>query len=68
MSIIKCCYKCPNREVGCHSVCADYIREKAENDAIRERINKQKMEEVNLNSYMKQAHDNLRRDRKRINT
>lgn len=68
MSIIKCCYRCPDRTVGCHSVCEKYITQKAENDAIRERIHKQKMEEVNINSYTKQAYDNVRKNRKRINT
>lgn len=33
---IRCCNGCvpPKRHVGCHGTCPDYIREKAEHDAL----------------------------------
>ena len=35
---IRCCNGCvaPKRHVGCHGTCPDYIREKAEHDALME--------------------------------
>lgn len=29
MSVIKCCYRCPKKQVGCKPTCIDYILEKA---------------------------------------
>ena len=31
MNLITCCYKCPNRKVGCHATCSDYAEGVAEN-------------------------------------
>ena len=28
MSIIRCCYKCEERKVGCHSTCEKYLAER----------------------------------------
>ena len=33
--LIKCCYKCTDRVVGCHSTCEKYISEKAEHDKMK---------------------------------
>lgn len=37
------CKDCSKRCVGCHSTCEDYIDWKAEHDAERERIRRQKL-------------------------
>ena len=34
---INCCKDCEKRHVGCHGVCQEYISQKAEHDAQRER-------------------------------
>lgn len=39
---IKCCYKCKDRHLGCHSDCEKYIGEKAELERIKERRMKQR--------------------------
>lgn len=36
--MIKCCYKCEKRKLGCHSKCEQYNREKLESDALRHTI------------------------------
>lgn len=36
--MIKCCYKCEKRKLGCHSKCGQYKREKLESDALRDTI------------------------------
>ena len=42
--MIKCCAGCvaPKRHPGCHSTCSEYIKEKAEHDAEREHIRREK--------------------------
>lgn len=37
---VKCCKDCipPKRQLGCHSKCEEYIKEKAENDALNKKI------------------------------
>lgn len=39
---IKCCYKCQDRQIYCHSTCKRYISEKTEYDAQKEAHDKQK--------------------------
>ena len=45
---IKCCFECQKRYVGCHSECADYIKERAEanNETKRIRVEKNKRTSV----------------------
>lgn len=38
MKVIKCCKDCESRHLGCHAVCEDYLAEKAELDAEREKV------------------------------
>ena len=38
MKVIKCCKDCETRHLGCHAVCEDYLAEKAELDAEREKV------------------------------
>lgn len=37
---ITCCYKCPDREVGCHSTCDEYLSQKQANEELRRRERK----------------------------
>ena len=41
---IECCINCTKRNPGCHSSCEDYIKEKAEYKAEKEKILKAKSE------------------------
>ena len=34
--VIKCCFGCGKRSVGCHATCEEYATEKAEHDKKRE--------------------------------
>lgn len=42
MGKITCCYKCPDREIGCHSTCQDYIQQKKDYDECRTRERKER--------------------------
>ena len=42
MNLITCCYKCPNRKVGCHATCSDYAEGVAENAKRNALIRKEK--------------------------
>jgi len=35
MVCIRCCYKCKDREVGCHSICERYLKEKEKAEILR---------------------------------
>ena len=51
MNKIKCCYKCPEMTMTCHSACGKY---KAESDALKEQnamIRKKKESDKNAKSY-----------------
>ena len=39
-----CCYGCvpPKREPGCHSTCPEYLRRKAEHDALKAKTDEQR--------------------------
>lgn len=43
MAVIFSCKNCvpPTRHVGCHSTCEKYLKEKSENDQIREKRQKE---------------------------
>lgn len=43
MKKIKCCYNCDTRHLGCHAVCEEYIRERAELDKEREAVTAESM-------------------------
>jgi len=34
--MIRCCYKCERRYVGCHAECPEYIEAKEKHDALRD--------------------------------
>lgn len=53
MKRISCCYGCepPKRYLGCHSKCKEYIAEKAEWDAAREKIKAERWREAELDKY-----------------
>lgn len=36
--MIKCCYECERRKLGCHIKCEQYNREKLESDTLRNTI------------------------------
>lgn len=38
MISIHCCKDCPDRHVGCHATCETYIKEKKENDEMKQRV------------------------------
>ncbi len=42
MDSITCCYKCPNRKLGCHATCSEYAKSVAENAKKKEIIRQQK--------------------------
>lgn len=44
------CKDCDHREVGCHSTCPDYIRERAEHERERMERNKRAATNAGLNS------------------
>lgn len=39
-----CCYGCvpPKREPGCHSTCPEYLKQKAEHDALKAKADEQR--------------------------
>lgn len=47
--MIYCCKDCTKRCVGCHSVCEDYIAQKAKHDKLREQYH-QDERTISLNS------------------
>lgn len=44
---INCCKDCESRELGCHSICIDYLIAKEKND----KFNKEKHEYLNTNQW-----------------
>jgi hypothetical protein len=42
MAQIRVCYKCKDREIGCHAVCEKYILESEKNEKIKENISAMK--------------------------
>lgn len=39
------CYGCEKRHIGCHATCEDYLKERAERDALNEKIRAEKEKE-----------------------
>ena len=60
--MIKCCYKCQDRVVGCHATCEKYITEKAEWEKTAEKIRQARMQENEINSSII---DSIKRKEKR---
>ena len=60
--MIKCCYKCQDRVVGCHATCEKYITEKAEWDKTAATIRKNRDLENEINSSII---DSIKRKEKR---
>ena len=52
MKSIKCCEHCSYRFVGCHSKCEQYLKEKAEYDQEKKKIDKIKKENKEYESYL----------------
>lgn len=50
MKVIKCCKDCDTRHLGCHAVCEDYLAEKAELDAEREKVFEEKQKLMDSDS------------------
>lgn len=50
---IRCCIDCvpPKRHVGCHSTCEEYLKEKAEWDAVKEEERKNRMVDYTITNY-----------------
>ena len=50
MGYFECCRVCPStkRRPGCHSICKEYIEQKAKWDAIREKAHTKRVEEAQL--------------------
>ena len=44
MLTVSCCYKCSEREVGCHGKCERYKKEKEKCDLVRENLIKENNE------------------------
>ncbi len=45
MIMIQCCKDCPDRNIGCHSTCEQYLAQKAEHDLDAERIRNIKIQD-----------------------
>ena len=39
------CYRCEKRQIGCHASCEDYLKERAERDALNQEIRAKKERE-----------------------
>lgn len=50
---IKVCHNCPRREIGCHSTCEDYIRERENLDKENLKIKKAMWKESEIVSRKK---------------
>lgn len=57
---VSCCYKCSERQIGCHGMCKDYMEEVNKNNKIKEEINKKKEFETTMIDVKKQAIKNMR--------
>ena len=51
MSGIKCCYKCLDRHIGCHSKCLKYIDEKQKLEVIKMREKENKPVAISKSSF-----------------
>lgn len=49
---IKCCLNCDKREVGCHSKCESYIKEKNDFNEFKEKVRKKKLLESEVNGFL----------------
>lgn len=41
------CYGCEKRHIGCHATCEDYLKYRAERDALNEQIKAEKIKDRN---------------------
>lgn len=66
MSKIECCKHCvpPKRYPGCHSKCEEYLRERAEWDAMKETEWKNRLRDYTINGYDIAKMDRLRKKNK----
>ena len=55
---IKCCYKCADRVVGCHSTCEKYISEKAYHDKSKAEQREMLEKERFLAGFVIEKYDN----------
>lgn len=63
MGKISCCYKCepPKRHPGCHATCEEYIRQKEEWEAIKEKYQAERLKEIDLTHYDVERHDRVKK-------
>lgn len=60
MRAIKCCYKCEERHVGCHSTCERYIEE----SKVIEKQRKEHLEKLNRDAHIYASMNRKRRNKK----
>ena len=56
MNSVRSCLNCDKREIGCHSKCKDYKREKAEWEALQEKIRQSKDKKQEYDKYICYKH------------
>ena len=61
--MIKCCYKCEERVVGCHAICEKYRAEKVEHDKLTAQIREKRNQENDISASIIESI--IRREKKR---
>ena len=56
MNSFHSCLNCDKREIGCHATCEDYNKEKAEWEALREKIRQSKDKKQEYDKYICYKH------------
>lgn len=54
------CYGCEKRHINCHASCEDYLKEKAERDALNEKIRLARTKYKAAIGCVVQAHENFK--------
>ena len=64
MATFKSCYHCKERYLGCHSVCPKYIKEKAEWEATKQIIAKNKASTLTSYDFNEIAYSSCKRHKR----
>lgn len=64
---IRCCYECvpPKRHPGCHATCEEYLKQKAEHDAYKDRENAERRRQDDVTKYDVEKSEWIRKHRRR---
>ena len=66
ITLILCCKDCTKRQLGCHSTCSDYIREKEEHDKTKSEIDRKRRADREMFYYgLEQKSKTLKLQRRR---